>query len=111
LHELGVRLSLDDFGTGYCSLSYLSHFPIDKVKIDQSFVRKVDSPQALRIVRGIIALAKSFRMLVIAEGVETQAQLAALRDEHCDEMQGFLVSKALPAEELLQFARGWEGFA
>jgi EAL domain-containing protein (putative c-di-GMP-specific phosphodiesterase class I) len=110
LHELGVRLSLDDFGTGYCSLSYLSHFPIDKLKIDQSFVKKMESPQAMRIVRGIIALANSFRMVVIAEGVETQGQLAALREERCHEIQGYLVSKALPADELLCFARNWEGF-
>jgi diguanylate cyclase (GGDEF)-like protein/PAS domain S-box-containing protein len=110
LHEVGIRLSLDDFGTGYCSLTYLSHFPIDKLKIDQSFIRKIEHPQAMRIVRGIIALAKSFQMRVIAEGVETAEQLAALREAGCDEMQGYLACKPLPADELLSFARTWEGF-
>jgi diguanylate cyclase (GGDEF)-like protein/PAS domain S-box-containing protein len=109
LHSLGVRLSLDDFGTGYSSLSYLQHFPIDKIKIDQSFVRALtDRPQAIRIVRAIIALARSFTMTVIAEGVETAEQLSALRAEHCDQIQGFLVAKALPAQEFEQLVRAWK---
>jgi diguanylate cyclase (GGDEF)-like protein len=109
LHELGVRLSLDDFGTGYSSLSYLRRFPIDKIKIDQSFIREMgDQPESIRIVRAIIALARSFGMKVIAEGVETEAQLRALREEHCDEIQGYLVSRALPQDRFLSFFENWQ---
>jgi len=110
LHRLGVRLSLDDFGTGYSSLSYLRRFPIDKIKIDQSFIREMtDAPESIRIVRAIIALAKSFGMSVIAEGVETPQQLTALRNERCNQFQGYLASPALPAEEFLQFLYDWKG--
>jgi EAL domain-containing protein (putative c-di-GMP-specific phosphodiesterase class I) len=112
LHRLGVHLSLDDFGTGYSSLSYLRRFPFDKIKIDQSFIREMtDRPEAIRIVRAIIGLAHNFEMRVIAEGVETPQQLAALRAERCDELQGFLVSRALPADDFLRFQGDWQGLS
>ena len=110
LHGLGFRLSLDDFGTGYSSLNYLRHFPIDKIKIDQSFVAELSDEGAgsLRTVRAIINLAKSYSIKVIAEGVENQSQLAALRVEHCDEIQGYLVSQPLPPEEFERLVRNWK---
>lgn len=103
LHRMGIRLALDDFGTGYSSLSYLSRFPVDRIKIDQSFVREMTArPEAMQIVRAIIALARSFAMKVIAEGVETAEQATALQAEHCDELQGYLASVPLPAEQFAE---------
>ncbi len=102
LHELkaaGVKLSLDDFGTGYSSLGYLSRFPIDRLKVDQSFVRGVDRlPVNAAILRAITALAKSLSLHVVAEGVETEAELAMVRECGCDESQGYLHSRPVPAE-------------
>jgi diguanylate cyclase (GGDEF)-like protein/PAS domain S-box-containing protein len=101
LHRFGVRLSIDDFGTGYSSLNYLRRFPIDKIKIDQSFVREMLSDRgAAGIVRGIVELAKSLELQVIAEGVETDAQLRFLAEARCDVAQGFLFSRGLPPTEL-----------
>jgi EAL domain-containing protein (putative c-di-GMP-specific phosphodiesterase class I) len=109
LHKLGFSLSLDDFGTGYSSLSYLRRFPIDKIKIDRTFVRELTvNAEALRIVRAIIGLSKSFTMKVVAEGVETRDQLDALRAESCDHIQGYVVSPALPAESFADFVRTWK---
>jgi diguanylate cyclase (GGDEF)-like protein len=99
LRSLGVRLSIDDFGTGYSSLSYLKRFPVDIIKIDRSFVRDVshDADDA-SIVTGIIALAHSLRLEVVAEGVETEAQLRFLKEQSCDLLQGYYLSQPVPAE-------------
>jgi EAL domain-containing protein (putative c-di-GMP-specific phosphodiesterase class I) len=98
-----VRLAIDDFGTGYSSLAYLKRFPVDVVKVDRSFVRDVphDADDAA-IVKGIIALAHSLRLEVVAEGVETEAQLEFLRAQACDMLQGYYLSMPVPAD---QFAR------
>ncbi|WP_339539027.1 putative bifunctional diguanylate cyclase/phosphodiesterase [Pseudomonas sp. RA_15y_Pfl2_54] len=99
LQALGTRLSIDDFGTGYSSLSYLRRFPIDVLKIDQSFIRGLshDSNDAA-LVSAIISLGKSLGLNVIAEGIETAEQLAFLKAHHCEEGQGYYFSKALPAD-------------
>jgi CheY-like chemotaxis protein len=95
-----LHLSIDDFGTGYSSLSYLKQFPVDKLKIDQSFVSNItQDPNDAAIVQAIIALGRTLGMSTIAEGVETEAQLGYLRSVHCKEMQGYLYSRPLPAEE------------
>jgi diguanylate cyclase (GGDEF)-like protein len=100
LKQMGVRISIDDFGTGYSSLSYLKRFPIDTVKIDQNFVR--DLAQGTNdgaIISAVISMARALKLRVVAEGVETEDQLAFLRRQHCETIQGFLYSRPLPAEE------------
>ena len=106
LKRLGVRVSLDDFGTGHSSLSYLKRFPIDTLKLDQSFVRDVivDRDTAA-IVMAVIAMAHSLRLRVVAEGVETEDQASFLRNNGCDLMQGFLVKAPVPAHEFLELIR------
>ncbi len=102
LKALGVRLSMDDFGTGYSSLSYLKRLPIDKIKIDQSFVRELpDNEEDAAIVRAIIGIATHLRKGVIAEGVETNAQREFLLRHGCVEMQGFHFSRGVPADEIV----------
>jgi len=106
LKKLGVTLAIDDFGTGYSSLSYLKRFPIDKIKIDKSFVDGLpDDPDDAELTRSIIAMAHGLKRSVIAEGVETEAQLAFLREHDCEEMQGYLFSKPVPAAELARLLR------
>ncbi len=101
LHEIGVELSIDDFGTGYSSLSYIRRFPLDRLKIDRSFVRDIMSnPDDAEMIVSIIALGHSMKLKVLAEGVETLEQLQYLQMQGCDEVQGFYFSKPLPADEL-----------
>ncbi|MCT8961644.1 EAL domain-containing protein [Pseudomonas veronii] len=103
IKALGVRLSIDDFGTGYSSLSYLRRFPIDVLKIDQSFVRGLgENSQDAQLISAIISLGKSLDLNIIAEGVETLEQLEFLRAHRCEEGQGFLFSKAVAAAEFAQ---------
>ena len=97
LKALGVRIAMDDFGTGYSSLSYLQSFPFDKIKIDQSFISNVKSnPQSAAIVCAVVGLARGLHLPVLAEGVETNAQLDFLATESCDELQGYLIGRPKP---------------
>jgi len=104
LDKHGVAISIDDFGTGYASLGYLQHFPVSRLKIDRIFVNgcTVDEKKA-RVVRSIITMGNSLGMRVLAEGVETKEQLLFLRDHHCDEIQGYLVSKPVDAERTTEY--------
>jgi len=107
LHERGVGMSIDDFGTGYSSLSYLKKFNVSKLKIDQSFVRDIgDDADDKAIVSAIINLASSLGMHTIAEGVETAGQLAYLRLQGCDEVQGYYFSVPLPVDQFEAYLRG-----
>jgi EAL domain-containing protein (putative c-di-GMP-specific phosphodiesterase class I) len=102
LKKLGIRISLDDFGTGHSSLSYLKRFPIDTLKIDQSFVRDINAdPDTAAIVTAIIAMAHSLRLNVVAEGVEFADQAKFLKRYGCDQMQGFLIKPPVPADEFM----------
>lgn len=104
LNQLGISFALDDFGTGFSSLSNLQHLPISLVKIDKSFVQALgESADAEHIIRAIISLAHSLQMSVVAEGVETEGQLEFLRQQHCDEIQGFYYARPMAWEDLVQF--------
>jgi len=103
LKDMGVKLSIDDFGTGYSSLSYLQRLAVNKLKIDQSFVNDMlGEDGAIAIVKAIIQLGHALQLTVIAEGVETQEQFAALRDYGCDEVQGYLFSRPVPEAEFVK---------
>ncbi|MEA3026089.1 MAG: hypothetical protein QOF91_1374 [Alphaproteobacteria bacterium] len=108
LRAKGVNLAFDDFGTGYASLSYLARYPLTRIKIDQSFIRKITQTSAVQdtaIVRSLIAMAHNLGLQVIAEGVETSDQAAFLEAQQCEEAQGFLYSKPIPAHEFENFLR------
>ncbi len=106
LQQIGVLLAIDDFGTGYSSLSYLKRFPIDKIKIDRSFIRDIpDDKDDYSIVRAIISLSQNLNLKVIAEGVETIEQLTALRESCCDQYQGFYFSKPVATEAIEKLLR------
>ena len=104
LNQLGISFALDDFGTGFSSLSNLQHLPISLVKIDKSFVQELgQSADAEHIIRAIISLAHSLQISVVAEGVETDGQLEFLRQQHCDEIQGYYYARPMPWNDLVQF--------
>jgi EAL domain-containing protein (putative c-di-GMP-specific phosphodiesterase class I) len=106
IQRRGIRLAIDDFGTGYSSMSLMKQFPIDTIKIDRSFVRDLPrDTEDQAIAQAIISMGKALGMTVVAEGVETAAQQAFLRDHHCDEMQGYLFSKPLPPRALAKLLR------
>ncbi|HET6720472.1 MAG TPA: EAL domain-containing protein [Rhodocyclaceae bacterium] len=112
LKDSGVKLSIDDFGTGYSALTYLKRFPIDRLKIDQSFVRgTVDDPQDAAIIRAIIALADSLGLVTIAEGVESAEVCGALRVLGCHEIQGYFYARPQPAAEVELLIRRWDSLA
>ena len=101
LANMGIRLILDDFGTGYSSLSYLKRFPIHALKIDRSFTDEISAdPEEAVVAKAIVSLAINLKMMVIAEGVETEQQLLYLSQHGCNEIQGYLFSKPLPAEDI-----------
>ena len=101
-----MKVAIDDFGTGYSSLAYLSTFPFDKLKIDQSFIRDITSDRtAASLVTSIISMAHSIGVRVIAEGVETEAQMKFLTNYHCDEIQGYYFSRPIPANNFTELIR------
>ena len=107
LKEMGISLAIDDFGTGYSSLAYLKLFPISRLKIDRSFVQDITTnPDDTAIAKTIISIAHTLKLSVIAEGVETRAQMELLSFNNCVEMQGYLFSRPVPAEQFTELLRG-----
>ncbi len=107
LQNLGVRLSIDDFGTGYSSLAALKNFPVARLKIDKSFINHLpDDENDKAVASAVISLGQKLNLRVIAEGVETDEQVAFLRQNNCDEMQGYHFSKPVPPPEVEKLLRG-----
>ena len=110
LRDLGVRVMIDDFGTGYSSLSYLKRFEVDRLKIDQSFVRDLETDaEDAAIVRAIIEMAHSLGLRTVAEGVENPGVLELLRRDKCDEAQGYYFARPMPAADFATFLAKWGG--
>ena len=108
LSALGFKLSIDDFGTGYSSLAYLKRLPVDELKIDQSFVRSMETdPDDAKIVRSTIDLAHNLGLCVVAEGVENAVVWDMLRELNCDQAQGYHMGKPMPASEFAPWSAGW----
>jgi diguanylate cyclase (GGDEF)-like protein/PAS domain S-box-containing protein len=106
IRSAGIRIALDDFGTGYSSLSHLSNLPLDKLKVDQSFVRRLDHDKPSRaIIEAIIALGRTLSLKVVGEGIESEDALAYLQEHGCDQAQGYLISRPLPAGDLAEWYR------
>ena len=106
LRQLGVTISIDDFGTGYSSLAYLARFPINKLKIDRGFVQQIsDNSLNAEISRTIISLGHALGMVVVAEGIEEKIQHDFLRQEGCDEGQGFFIAKPMETKRFMEFAK------
>jgi EAL domain-containing protein (putative c-di-GMP-specific phosphodiesterase class I) len=104
IRDLGISIAIDDFGTGYSSLGYLARLPVNALKIDRSFIIAMDKgPDSMAIVSTIISLAHSLKLKVVAEGVDSEGQSRLLNLLKCDEIQGYLFSKPLPADILLRF--------
>jgi len=111
LNEMGIKISIDDFGTGYSSLSYLNIFPLNNLKIDRAFVKDITSTKDATLARAIVTLAKTLNLNTIAEGVETEIQKEVLRSIGCDMIQGYLLSKPVPAEEATKFLAEFKNIA
>jgi EAL domain-containing protein (putative c-di-GMP-specific phosphodiesterase class I) len=110
LHKMGVDLAIDDFGTGYSSLSYLRQFPIDRLKIDQSFIKNaLNNKDDETIARTIVALGHSLGLRIIAEGVETKEHEEFLLRENCDEVQGYRYSRPVPNDAFISFVQSYDG--
>jgi EAL domain-containing protein (putative c-di-GMP-specific phosphodiesterase class I) len=110
LKEIGVQLSIDDFGTGYSSMSHLKNFPVDRIKIDRSFVTGISlDPDDVAITMAVLSMAKSMRLSVVAEGVETQEQMNFFQEKLCEQVQGYFLSRPVPAEDLTAFVKEYMG--
>jgi EAL domain-containing protein (putative c-di-GMP-specific phosphodiesterase class I) len=108
LKRMGVRLSIDDFGTGYSSLVYLKRFPIDTLKVDRAFTQDmITSADAQAIIAAILAMAEALKLQVIAEGVETEAQITLLQERGCSHGQGYFFSKPVPAAHMTELLQTW----
>jgi len=107
IQEMGISIAIDDFGTGYSSLSYLKRFPIDVLKVDRSFVMDIPKDRNdMEITAAVIAMAHKLHLKVVAEGIETQAQLDFLKDNHCEYGQGYYIAKPMPMEQLEAYIGG-----